>query len=85
MPDAISCPEYIRLQTDYEAALRSWGNLLLAQHAEPVGWDFQRAVELRMNAACERDAALQCRAQTYFNAETMWSACSSCTRKVTSA
>jgi hypothetical protein len=57
MPDAMSCPEYIDLRTDYEAALRRWGDLLLAQHAEPAGWDFQRAVELRKNATDERDAA----------------------------
>ena len=30
---AMPCPEYISLRTHYEAALRSWGDLLLAQRA----------------------------------------------------
>ena len=54
---AMSCPEYTRLRWEYEVALRRWGDLLLAQLAEPVGWDFKRAVELRKNAVDERDAA----------------------------
>ena len=52
----IPCPEYTRLRWEYEVALRRWGDLLLAQLAEPVGWDFKRAVELRKNAVDEKDA-----------------------------
>jgi hypothetical protein len=38
-------------------ALKSCGDLLLAQREEPAGWDFKKAVELRKKAADERDAA----------------------------
>jgi hypothetical protein len=57
MPDAVPCPEYISLRWEYEAALQRWGDLLLAQHAEPADAHFKRAVELRRDAADERDAA----------------------------
>jgi hypothetical protein len=57
MPDAMPCPEYKRLRTDYEAALRRWGDVLLAQHAEHVDAHFKRALEIRKDAADERDAA----------------------------
>jgi hypothetical protein len=57
MPDAMSCPEYFRLRTDYEAALRRWGDVLLAQHAGLLVGDVERALERRKDAADERDAA----------------------------
>ena len=57
MPDAMSCPEYLRLRTDYEAALRQWGDVLLAQHAGLLVGDVERALEIRKDAADERDAA----------------------------
>jgi hypothetical protein len=57
MPDAMPCPEYKLLRWDYEAALRHWGDLLLAQHAGGLGGDVERALEIRKDAADERDAA----------------------------
>jgi hypothetical protein len=57
MPDAMPCREYKRLRKDYEAALRSWGDVLLAQHAEHLVGDVKRALEIRKEAADERDAA----------------------------
>jgi hypothetical protein len=53
----IKCPEVMSLRLDHAAALLRWGNLLLAQREEPAGWGFQKAVELRKNAADVRDAA----------------------------
>jgi hypothetical protein len=53
----IKCPEYMSFRLDHEAALLRWGNLLLAQRQELAGLGFQRAVELRKNAADGRDAA----------------------------
>jgi hypothetical protein len=57
MPDAMPCSEYKRLRTDYEAALRRWGDVLLAQHTGRLGGDVKRALEIRQHAADERDAA----------------------------
>jgi hypothetical protein len=57
MPDAMPCREYKRLRTDYEAALRRWGDVLLAQHAGRLVGDVKRALEIRQHAADERDAA----------------------------
>jgi hypothetical protein len=57
MLDATPCPEYISLRWEYEAALQLWGDLLLAQHGELADAYFKRAVELRKDAADERDAA----------------------------
>ena len=57
MPDAMPCPEYKRLRKEYEAALRRWGDVLLAQHAGRLGGDVERALEIRKDAADERDAA----------------------------
>ena len=57
MPDAMPCPEYKRLRGDHEAALRRWGDVLLAQHAGRLGGDVETALEIRKDAADERDAA----------------------------
>jgi hypothetical protein len=54
---AITCPEYMNLRVDHEVALRHWGDLLVAQREELAGSVFQKAVELRKNAADDRDAA----------------------------
>jgi hypothetical protein len=53
---AMPCPEYIRLRTHYEAALRRWGDLLLAQRAGLLVGDVERALEIRKDAADARDA-----------------------------
>jgi hypothetical protein len=50
------CSESIRLRADYEAALRRWGDVLLAQHAGLSVGDVERALE-RKDAADERDSA----------------------------
>jgi hypothetical protein len=39
MTAAKPCPEYLRLQEHYEAALRRWGYVLQSQHAGLVGRD----------------------------------------------
>jgi hypothetical protein len=52
----IECPKYVSLRLEHEVALRRWGDLLLAQRGESAGWGFQKAAELRKNAADERDA-----------------------------
>ena len=57
MTAAVPCPEYMHLRQQYEAALQRWGYVLLSQHARFVGGDIQSAMELRKNAADERDAA----------------------------
>jgi hypothetical protein len=57
MNAAMPCPEYVCLRRDYEAALRRWGDVLLAQHAGRLGGDVERAMEFRKEAADERDAA----------------------------
>src|SRR5580704_11866208 len=57
MPDAMPCPEYKRLRKEYGAALRRWGDVLLAQHAGRLGGDVEQALEFRKDAADERDAA----------------------------
>jgi hypothetical protein len=46
----------MRLRQRHEAALLRWGDLLISQRAEPGDWDFKSAVELRKNAADDRDA-----------------------------
>lgn len=38
------CPEYIRLRTEYEAALRRWGDVLLAQPVGRLVGDVKRAL-----------------------------------------
>lgn len=53
----MSCPEYLRLWWDYEAALRRWGDLLLAQRAGRLVGDVERTLEIRKDAADKRDAA----------------------------
>jgi hypothetical protein len=53
---AIPCPEYVCLRRDYEAALRLWGDVLLAQHAGLLIGDVERALETRKDAADARDA-----------------------------
>jgi hypothetical protein len=55
MPDAMPCPEYKRLRKEYEAALRRWGDVLLAQHAGRLGGDVEKALEFRKGAADARD------------------------------
>jgi hypothetical protein len=45
------------LQEQYETALQRWGHVLLSQHAGLVGRDIQSALDLRKNAADERDAS----------------------------
>ena len=50
------CPEYMSLREQYETALQRWGYVLLSQRAGLVGRDIQSALELRKNAADERDA-----------------------------
>jgi hypothetical protein len=50
------CPEYNRLQQQYEAALRYWGYLVLAA-ADRVGAPARRAAELTLKAFEERNAA----------------------------
>jgi hypothetical protein len=57
MLDAMPCPDYKRLRRDHEAALRRWGDVLLAQHAGRFGGDVETALEIRKDAADERDAA----------------------------
>jgi hypothetical protein len=56
MPDAMPCHEYKRLRTEYEAALRRWGDLLLAQRTGLLIGDVERALEIRKDAADVRDA-----------------------------
>jgi hypothetical protein len=51
------CPEYVRLRQDYEAALRHWGEVLLSQDTELVGWQARQRAQLKQNALDERDAA----------------------------
>ena len=57
MTAAMPCPEYMRLRQLYEAALRGWGDVLLAQHAGLLAGDVQSALKYRKNVADERDAA----------------------------
>jgi len=57
MPDAMPCPEYKRLRWEYEAAVRRWGDVLLAQHGARLASEVGKALEFRKNAADERDAA----------------------------
>ena len=46
------CREYKRLWTDYEAALRRWGDVLLAQPVGRLVGDVKRALcEEKFNAA----------------------------------
>ena len=54
---AMPCPEYMRLRTEYEAALRRWGDVLLAHHAGPLIGDVKSALSYMKNAEDERDAA----------------------------
>ena len=53
----IECPEYSSLRLEHDVALRRWGVLLLTQREDLAGEGFQRAAELRKNAADERGAA----------------------------
>jgi hypothetical protein len=53
----MSCPEYLQLWADHEAALRRWGDVLLAQHTGRLGGDLEVALKIRKDAADERDAA----------------------------
>jgi hypothetical protein len=57
MPDAMPCPEYKRLRWEYEAAVRRWGDVLLAQHGARLASEVGKALEFRKDAADERDAA----------------------------
>jgi hypothetical protein len=43
----------------YEAALRHWGEVLLSQDTELVGWQGRHRAQLMQNALDERDAANQ--------------------------
>ena len=56
MPYAMPCRKYERLRRDYEAALRLWGDVLLAQHTGRWAGDVEKALEFRKMAADERDA-----------------------------
>jgi hypothetical protein len=56
MPDVMPCREYKRLRTEYEAALRLWGHVLLAQHAGRWVGDIEKVLVFRKLAADERDA-----------------------------
>jgi tRNA U54 and U55 pseudouridine synthase Pus10 len=49
--------EYKRLRQHHEAALRRWGDVLLAQHAGLLGVHVERGLEIRKYVADERDAA----------------------------
>jgi hypothetical protein len=53
MTDARPCREYDRLRTDYEAAVRRWGDVLLAQHAGRFGDKVETSLERRRDAADE--------------------------------
>jgi hypothetical protein len=55
-PD-MPCPEYKRLRENHEAALRRWGDVLLAQHAGLLGGHVEGGLEIRKYVADERDAA----------------------------
>jgi hypothetical protein len=57
MTAAMPCPEYVCLRRHHEAALRRWGDVLLAQHAGRLGGGIERAMEIRKEAADERDTA----------------------------
>jgi hypothetical protein len=57
MTDAIQCREYKRLRPDYEAAVRRWGDVLLAQHAGRFGGNVETGLERRKDAADKMDAA----------------------------
>jgi hypothetical protein len=54
-----TCPEYVGLRQRYEAALRHWGQVLLSQDTELVGWQARQRAQLMQNALDERDAANQ--------------------------
>jgi hypothetical protein len=57
MTDARPCREYKRLRTDYEAAVRRWGDVLLAQHAGRFGGNVDTGLERRKDTADEMDGA----------------------------
>jgi hypothetical protein len=57
MAAAAPCPGYKVFRLHYEVALRRWGDVLLAQHAGRLCGDVERVMEIRNEAADERDAA----------------------------
>jgi hypothetical protein len=51
------CPEYKRLLQHYEAALRRWGQVLLATDSNLVGAAARQAAAIRQTAFEERNTA----------------------------